>query len=492
MKKLTKLILLFLVCSLMLSVFVSCKANKATPKETEEKTEDQNLYDADGYLNDSLPDNLDYGKEEIKILGWNSQRSEFYDADQGLKDSDEILSTVLQRDWELQDYLGVELTYHVEVGDADHTSEWVQTVRTSSMSGLSYDILAGHTSTMGSVVLNGLAYDLSDDQSLPYLDFEKTWWNHALIENCSLNGRFFMITGDSTPTYTSFVYCIYFNEAMVESYGLTSPYDMVKNNQWTVENMAVMTKDVYQDLDSSENLSQGDIIPLLGANYDFPALVYGAGIPIIETNTEGRWVYSDLFTGEKMLNVMGNFQMYSTLMNWGIGNTLPRLKMFKDSQCLFLITESGTAASSFSDVEFAYGCVPCPKYDSAQTEYISSARQPITMYAIALHTDSDRLEMISATLERMASGGYRTITPLVFDSIMKFRRSTSPEMAEMLELVRSTTYFDVGRVYSAALEYISDKPTSALALGSSWSTFMKQNSERFNTALDNLIESMSK
>lgn len=485
MKKFTRLLLLILVCSLMLTLFAACKGNETPPKETgNNDDEQQGLYDENGYLRDSLPNDLKYGFQEVKILGWNSQRNEF-NVEEGT--TDEIAMCVFERDWTVEERLEVELSYHVEAGDAANSANYIQAIRIASQSGLSYDIFAGHTSTMGGVALNGMTYDLSDSQALGYLDFEKPWWNQSLIEKGSVNGKYYLTTGDITPTYCSFVYCVYFNEQMVNSLGLSNPYELVRNNEWTLENMAVMTKDVYQDLNHDDKVSKGDIVPLSAYHYDIPALLYGCGVSIVDRDAEGRWTLSQAFTGEKMLGLMDNMSMYVSLMHYDIGNGVAF-----DGNLLFLVAESGVASTHFSEIEFAYGCVPCPKYDSEQAQYISSARQPITMYAVSASADSDRLEMISATLEAMASEGYRSITPLVFDQIMKFRDSYSADMSEMLGLIRETIYFDVGRVYSYVLDYISDQPGVALVQKNSWVSYLNSNKTRIQGLLDDLFDALAK
>ena len=182
--------------------------------------------------------------------------------------------------------------------------------------------------------------------------------------------------------------------------------------------------------------------------------------------------------------------MYTDLLHYKLGG-LSFEQAFMNGNSLFYVIHSGIASSSFSEIEFNYGCVPCPKYDASQEEYISSARQPITMYAITRFVNADRLEMISATVEAMASGGYRSITPIVFDTIMKFRDSKSVEMTEMLEIVRDTVYFDVGRVYSYVMDYVSDQPGVALINGTEWSTYLSQNQTRVETLLDNLFNTLS-
>ena len=80
--------------------------------------------------------------------------------------------------------------------------------------------------------------------------------------------------------------------------------------------------------------------------------------------------------------------------------------------------------------------------------------------------------MDTAVLEALASACYRTSTPVIFETTMKAAKSTSPKMMEMLNLIRDTAYFDIGRVFGKSLNAICDQPGYAMRDNTPWKVYI--------------------
>ena len=180
---------------------------------------------------------------------------------------------------------------------------------------------------------------------------------------------------------------------------------------------------------------------------------------------------------EKLLNFV---QVDSAFVGDGVTEN------FVAGNSLMLIAHHGTASRNFREVSFEYGCVPTPKYDSDQSQYYSTVRQPISMFGIPSAVPADRLAMDTAVMEALASAGYRTTTPVVFDKIMQYQTSASPEMTEMLALVRETQIFDFGRIYTRDLGSYCDEPGAFIRDNRPWTEFRPQ-AEQMQTLLDEFI-----
>lgn len=55
---------------------------------------------------------------------------------------------------------------------------------------------------------------------------------------------------------------------------------------------------------------------------------------------------------------------------------------------------------------------------------------------------------------------------------MKYLSATSPEMAEMLELIRDTAWFDCARIYSNETKFVCDMPGRCLQNGETWEGYV--------------------
>ena len=158
------------------------------------------------------------------------------------------------------------------------------------------------------------------------------------------------------------------------------------------------------------------------------------------------------------------------------------LNNFKKGLSTFTVTNSGTGIISLKDVEsFEVGVVPCPKYDSAQENYYSTVRQPVTFFGIMNNVHDNRLSMITAVLEAWGSEAYRGTTPVIFETNMKYKGTTNPKIPEMLQLIKDTAYFDCARIYADETEYLVDRPGRYLESGKEWATYVGGDLKRIET-----------
>lgn len=97
---------------------------------------------------------------------------------------------------------------------------------------------------------------------------------------------------------------------------------------------------------------------------------------------------------------------------------------------------------------------------------------PVTLYSITADCkDPDRA---AAVLECLGSEGYRRTTPGLFEVNLKVKYSEGSAEAEMFDLLKSTTSFDLGRMFSLDLQAITDLFWAAVnANDSAWSSKTK-------------------
>lgn len=492
---LIRLGLLLLTLALAITAFAGCNQDKEPSDngntDTKQEDDTSDLYDADGYLKDTLPATLDYKFEEVKILGWNSEACNEFDIE--ALSGNQIEDAVFERDAAVEERIKVEISYDIEPGHVAAKNTYMNRVQNAINAGKPYDYIASHTQSVATCAINGLLIDLGTLEN-SYFDFDAPWWNQSIREKTSIGDTFFMCTGDITPSCVQMTYCLFFNADMIAARSLESPYKMVEENEWTLEALAGMTVNFYQDLDNDNTPELGDYLPLVGKYYDWPALLHGCGVGIVvRDEATGDFILDPNLGGEKGLDIMSDLATMISLDNCMVfsdSTTEAQVRQsFINETSLFLIQESSVAARFFSAVEFEYGCVPFPKYDTEQEDYICTTRQPISMYGISKGVRSDRIEMISATMEAMASEGYRSVTPEVFDSIMKYQKASSAEMSQMLSLIRDSAWFDCGRIYAANAAYVCDQPGKVLMKNNTWDNYVNTS---LNTTVKANVENLSK
>ena len=170
MKKLFSLICCILVLA---TLFAGCKNDKPdnVPKDTTpEEVDTSDLYDADGYLKDSIPDNIDYGGAIIKIMAWSAEGGDV-DFNTDYSEGDQIAYQTWSRNDAVQDRLNVEFEIDLTMaGNNADRYNYVQTVERNIGTGIAYDLIACYSMCAANFSAVGYVVDLL--QYGDFLDFE--------------------------------------------------------------------------------------------------------------------------------------------------------------------------------------------------------------------------------------------------------------------------------------------------------------------------------
>lgn len=70
-----------------------------------------------------------------------------------------------------------------------------------------------------------------------------------------------------------------------------------------------------------------------------------------------------------------------------------------------------------------YGMIPYPKFDEEQKEYTNLIHNSGTMAGIPIAVPDDRFDMVTATLEAMASEQYRSVMQAFYELALKTKYS---------------------------------------------------------------------
>lgn len=462
---------------------------------TESETEEELRLDKDGYLMDDIPEDLKFSGAEIRVLGWKDTVCTEFNVTE--TSANAINNSIYLRERNLKKRFGITLNYTFENGGAKNVNNFKEKVALAIQSGGTdtYDIIASYTRSTAVCATEGYLLNLGDIQTDSYLDLSKPWWSEGLINATeTIDGKIYFATGDASTSLAQMTYCVYFNADMVEAVGEDSPYVMVNNNEWTLEKMLNMSKGNRVDLGESGKDLDDEGLGVVGTYYDWPALLHGAGVGYITRDVTGEFILDPNLKGIGS-TVMEMLTDHTTAS--GDSYVHPRdtsgspISAFKQGRAMFIVAESGLAISELSQVsDFEYGCVPCPKYDTAQETYYSAVRQPITLFGILSTINEDRIPMVTAVLEGWGSQGYRVTTPAIFTKAMQGQSATSVHMKNMLKLIRDTAWFDCGRIYAVETNYICDAPGDALSGKFTWDGYVSQDLPYIEETLLPLLSSM--
>lgn len=456
MKRVIALLLALLTLAVML---ISCADEQEQPADTTVASGDNNPQDseteaggtepsnvdANGYLLDNLPENLNL-KTEVTMLYWSDvEQPEFFVDDQ----TGEIVNdAIYNRNLNTEARLGVTLKFIPTLGNYQNQANFVKEALNSINSGGDYDIFAGYSMTGATLAVNGYAQNL---RALEYLDFDMPWWPDSLIGQATINDKLYFASGDISPNMLHMMYVMFFNKQLITDYNLEDPYALVDNGDWTYTKMIEMCTGVYNDADGSGKSDQNDKFGFCTASIHFDSFFTGAGLNTIEKTSDDMLIISPSFNSEKTISLLEGLCSFM----WDSGNAYYGATgaVFALGNTIFTLDRSYMGLLRKEEITFEYGIVPVPKFDTAQENYYTCLGFPYTMYAIS--SASKHPDAAAAVLECLCSEGYRLVTPMLFETSMKYKYSSDNDSARMYDIIRAGVSIDIGRIFTTELNNYS-------------------------------------
>ncbi len=451
-----RIISVFLLCSMMLATFSACgddttdpagnDTGSGTTESTTVETETTEPVDANGFLLDTLPENLDFGGSDVNILIRSAiANSEFYVEEQTGETVDDALYT---RNGNIENRLGVHLNF------IDIPGEWVDretfngTIRNSvAANDGAYDLCAVLSNQLSFLTLEGLLQNLS---KLNYLDFEQPWWANGLLDELSVDGKLYFVSGDASLGLVKGMMCVYYNKQMCEDNGITGLEDLVYEGTWTIDKLAEYASVVYQDLDQNAKKSVDDLFGLTTGDYNqLYGFIDSFNLQILERDESGypsKFIYDNerVFDAYSKLYSLfhTNNSFYTSSVNYMSGR-------FQDQHALFSTGEFGYA-DTYRDIEtFDFGVLPFPKYDEDQKDYRTTARATYSSFCMPVTIEEP--DMAAAVLECFASESYRVVSPAYFEQALKLKYSRDEATSAIFDIIKSSVTFSFATSFTSSI-----------------------------------------
>lgn len=496
----------FLILLLAIAMFIPCLAacGKKQEPESKETTTVQNegdktsQYDSEGYLNDSLPADLDYKDEEIKILYWNN--GELGEGEFDPKDDEKgtIERSVYERNKITEERLHVTLKWKGIAGKWEDTNNFLTTVVNAYQGGDKerFDMIAGYSQTMATLATRGLTLDLMTASK--YLDLEKPWWPDSLVNDFTVSNKLYFASGDISISFIGTMLSVFVNKSYYPNENL---YDLVYNDEWTLETMLEMVKNQRFDSGEPDKKDLEDRFGLVvGWTGYLDSFFYGSNLITVDQNEEGDLHVSGSYVGEKADTLCEKLKtLFGSADAWMPSPNDPDslhkgvIDLFARGGAAMMVGTGTTILvyNSMLETKVDYAVLPMPKYDENQENYKSVNLNIYTLWSIGAGLDAAQAERAGAVLECLGSIGYRTVSPVLFDRCLKLRYAKDGDTGKMYDIIRAGIVFDVGRAFSnAALGGIpQEKWQRSVIFNSVWGAQSSVVDSQLQDKLDELCKS---
>lgn len=342
----------------------------------------------------------------------------------------------------------IEEQYKVVINAVKPDGKVVTVVENSQMANDgAYDLVWAHINSMASLSTKGL---LADYNSLPVIDITQPWWNQLATESLTVNGRCYLQMNYIPFTGVLLSHCLYYNKAMAKDNGIEDIYSLVKNNEWTFEKFAELSKKVSRDVDGNTVYDAADTYGLV-CSHGTAGVGFSVGMdvnrPISKIAADGSFT-TQMGTDrtQKVLELIVSLTTDPStylITNYKLENDLA--KMFANDQALFYSGFLSDSYQFFRNMKSDFGLLPFPKYDTEQENYITTVTGGTGLLGVPKQLLNEK--KTGVITEALAIESYTNIYPVIYETVFENKVLRDAESQEMFDILMNGLEIDFGRTY---------------------------------------------
>lgn len=424
-----KTISILILASMLLT---ACGAAETKPSDsaasgTEKPTEPPQT-EAPEEPGPDLPE-MDFGGEEYHILYCEDFFFSPYDVER--ETGDILEDAAYRRNRNVEDQFNCDIVYDILPNCSG--SESADAVKKAVFAGEDlYEISIVHPFIgLNNLITGGYVLDWG---TIPYVDFEKPWWNHSFNSALSIGDSLFCASSD-------FIYfnsgCIYFNKELLNELDLENPYQMVYNGIWTWDKLKELSMQAAQDLNGNGKADEEDRYGYsIINNHRMVPVTYSYGIMSTTIGEDGYPNYSNIGS-ERMHDVVENYYhlLYDSNSVWLCSKD--ELSLFRNGQVLFLhyVTQN---IKALRDLEFDFGILPQPKGDPEQEAYYSLAQSNV----MVVPTTVKDTDFVGIIMEALSAESYDRVLPALYDVTFNNKYLRDEDSIQMFDIIKNSLVYD--------------------------------------------------
>lgn len=439
---------------------------------------------------------LDFGGEVITIVYVEGGNGTFTARSLGIDDltGDAVDEKVFQRNETVKAMLNVELDpFEGATGFGDLSGAINSSLAASSGE---YSVIAGYQYFDIGLAADGYLINLnnlaSETYQADYMRLDADYWSSNYNEAISYNGSTYWVTGDLALRYIGGMYCTFVNGQIYDSvlaptYGPI--YEIVRNQEWTLEKMNEMITMVYDDTNGNDQTDEEDRLGfVLETTMDpLDGMAFGSAVTFSYKSEDTVTMYLNnkrtIEFGEKMATIIDNDGFFAPEGN----DSHNQMDLFASGNVCFTVASVFHSEVGLREMEHFY-IVPVPKLNADQETYSSGVHDGCTIFGIPY--DAPNVAASAATLEALAGESKRIVTPEYYDSALKYKYTRDNEAAEMIDLMRDCAYIDFAAAWSQDINDCAHFFRSNNAKLDSISSSLKKTQGTYQTSLDTLLEKL--
>lgn len=433
MKVFIRVLSLVLAMIMVASTFVACTDDPKNPNGTDGKDE-----------------NLRFEGEEYRILGRDYEDDMFreFEIDRDEMPEDVVGIAVWNRNEAIKAKYGVEV-----VGTLEKDPSAVAKLALESGED-QFDLILRSPSWLQPMAMQGYFLNI---RTLENIDLTADCWNDYANTQLTMGGKLYYTTSKFLLHDKHRLGVTFYNRDMAEDLKIGYLEDKVLDGTWVIEDLVNIAKVASADTDGVDGMSMNDTwgVTIESAAGGFSRLAFGIGFRSSENGSDG---YPQLIgaTDQMVTSLDKVFELTAdknTCYIFTLRDVSDRpgeaaaggdRAIFVRGDAVVLIDCMSTIDNT-GEMNFAYGVLPMPKYDSKQESYYSLP-----------DTNNGTLMAVPATVNDAAKAGFglqkiseesvNTSYTAYIETKCKLQDAYDEDMAKCLDIIFDGVVYDVAYV----------------------------------------------
>lgn len=390
-----------------------------------------------------IPLTADYGNYEFRVLSAGNQA--FNDFQFEEESTLPLDNAQYKRKIKVEEDYNITITQDIQQKYSSGGGPGFMAVSQQANTGdCNYDLclIAGYDVSV--LAYSGYLYDMN---SIKDIDLSKSWWDQNATESLAVKDVVFFTTGDITVSDNRTAFCLLFNKMLLNDYNLDSPYDLVHDGEWTIENFGKLVKSVSEDLNQDGIYDNNDRYGLMVWDDSIVGMVNAAGERCCTINENGEIELT--FYSENTLSALEQYAAVAYDRQHAItyqrDKSISGLDMWKNNQGLFWTTLVNQLPN-IREMESDFGVLPYPKLNAEQDNYYTCIA-PYNSQFICVPLIQDDVDRTGVITEALAYYGQKVVLPALYDVTLVGQSTRDEESEPMLDIIFDNLVYDIGYYY---------------------------------------------
>ena len=444
MKNIVRILAFLLALVMVASVFVGCKKTEDDePEETTATVENNDEEAGDDSPKSLLKGNWDGA--EYRILGHDDDNKGFCDFEVDYEEipEDVVGKAVWDRNIAINDKYGLDVVGTITDGNVHEEAAIFIGAGDDQ-----YDLIICQNQTL---LNSAMAGDFVNINKLPHIDFRMDCWNKNVNSQFTYGDKMFYTSSKFLLQEKHRTWMIWYNRDLAQQLNVGYLEDEVFNNTWTIDRVIEIARETSANTDGKDGMTSTDRWGFVSSDpYSFGQLAYGCGFrlstkakdgypKLVGATDEIDAILNKIFELSKNQNI-SFFSNYRPTQDESKVDGLGE-EVFKQGRAV-LMAHCVAYLDNVSKLDFKYGVLPNPKYNTAQETYYSVPNWKHG-HLFAVPVTVNDIEKAGFGLQAISEESVTTSYNAYIEERCKKQDAEDLDMAKCLETIFDGVVWDV-------------------------------------------------